>query len=68
LWAGKPGARGGCCLVAWHKVCQPKNLGGLGFHDLRKLNAALRARWLWFQKTDFTKPWSGLSIRIEFFF
>jgi hypothetical protein len=64
LWAGKPGARGGCCLVAWHKVCQPKHLGGLGFHDLRKLNAALRARWLWFQKTDLTKPWSGLSLRV----
>jgi hypothetical protein len=64
LWAGKLGARGGCCLVAWHKVCQPKHLGGLGFHDLRKLNAALRARWLWFQKTDLAKPWSGLSLRV----
>jgi hypothetical protein len=21
LWAGRPGARGGCCLVAWDKVC-----------------------------------------------
>jgi hypothetical protein len=48
LWAGKPDARGGCCLVAWEKICQPKHLGGLGFHDLRKLNASLRARWLWF--------------------
>jgi hypothetical protein len=64
LWAEKPGARGGCCLVAWYKVCQPKHLGGLGFHNLRNFSAALRARWLWFQKTDLTKPWSGLSIRV----
>jgi hypothetical protein len=56
LWAGRLGAHGGCCLVAWDKVCVPKALGGLGFHDLRKLNAALRARWLWFQKTDLQKP------------
>jgi hypothetical protein len=43
LWDGKPDMRGGCCLVAWDTICQPKHLGGLGFHDLRKLNAALRA-------------------------
>jgi hypothetical protein len=41
LWEGKPNAHGGCCLVAWHSICQPKALGGLGFHDLQKLNAAL---------------------------
>jgi hypothetical protein len=44
LWAGKPDARGGCCLVAWDQVCQPKHLGGLGLLNLTKLNAALRAR------------------------
>jgi hypothetical protein len=48
LWAGKVDTRGGCCLIAWEKVCEPTHLGGLGFHNLRKLNAALRARWLWF--------------------
>jgi hypothetical protein len=64
LWAGKPDARGGCCLVAWEKICQPKHLGGLGFHDLRLLNAALRARWLWFQKVDATKPWAGLGLKV----
>jgi hypothetical protein len=64
LWAGKPDARGGCCLVAWEKICQPKHLGGLGFHDLRLLNAALRARWLWFQKVDANKPWAGLGLKV----
>jgi hypothetical protein len=64
LWAGKPDAHGGCCLVAWEKICQPKYLGGLSFHDLRKLNAALHARWLWFQKEDATKPWLGLGLKV----
>jgi hypothetical protein len=49
--------------VAWPKVCQPKALGGLGFHNLRFLNAALCARWIWFQKTD-SKPWSGLHFKV----
>jgi hypothetical protein len=64
LWAGKPEARGGCCLVAWHSICQPKALGGLGFHDLRKLNAALRARWLWFQRSGMDRPWTGISFTV----
>jgi hypothetical protein len=65
LWAGKPDARGGCCLVAWESVCQPKALGGLGLLDLKKLNAALRARWLWFQKADAEKPWSGIGFEVS---
>jgi hypothetical protein len=64
LWAGKEDARGGSCAVAWAKVCQPKALGGLGFHNLRYLNAALRARWIWFQKTDSSKPWSGMQFKV----
>jgi hypothetical protein len=48
LWAGREDAQGGHFLVAWHKVCQPKALGGLGLHNLRWLSAALRVRWLWF--------------------
>jgi hypothetical protein len=64
LWAGKVDTRGGCCLIAWEKVCEPKYLGGLGFHNLRKLNAALRARWLWFQKTDLQKRWARIAFEV----
>jgi mannosylglycoprotein endo-beta-mannosidase len=64
LWAGKHDARGGACRVAWQQVCQPKWIGGLGFHDLHKLNAALRARWLWFQWTDAEKSWAGLRFGV----
>jgi hypothetical protein len=28
------------------------------------MNVALRARWLWLQKTDATKPWSGLDLQV----
>jgi hypothetical protein len=46
LWAGNGDANGGSCAVAWHLVCQPKVLGGLGLHNPRLLNVALRTRWL----------------------
>ncbi|KAM0917393.1 hypothetical protein ACQ4PT_009542 [Festuca glaucescens] len=64
LWVGQEEARGGSCLVAWHSVCQPKSLGGLGFHNLRWLNASLRARWIWFQRTSTAKPWLGLDLAV----
>ncbi|KAM0835468.1 hypothetical protein ACQ4PT_062909 [Festuca glaucescens] len=65
LWVGKDDAQGGHCIVAWHAVCKPKILGGLGLHNLRWLNAALRSRWVWFQKTSLDKPWSGLSFSVR---
>jgi hypothetical protein len=65
LWVGQSDAKGGNCLVAWDSVCQPKTLGGLGFHNLRWLNASLRARWAWLQRTSPGKPWSGLELAIS---
>ena len=64
LWVGREDARGGNCLVAWPAVCQPECIGGLGFHNLRWLNAALRTWWLWLQKMDAHKSWAGLQFRV----
>ncbi|KAM0857846.1 hypothetical protein ACQ4PT_048211 [Festuca glaucescens] len=65
LWTGSEDARGGSCLVAWNQVCQPKHLDGLGFHNLKFLNAALRAKWLWAQKAEGDRPWAGLDIAVS---
>jgi hypothetical protein len=46
--AGKEDARGSNCFEARHSICQPKSLGGLGFHNLRWMNVAMCARWTWF--------------------
>jgi hypothetical protein len=64
LWRGRKEARGGHCLVAWGRVCRPLQLGGLGISSFLELCWALRMRWLWLQKTDPTRPWSDLHIKV----
>ncbi|WVZ96322.1 hypothetical protein U9M48_041977 [Paspalum notatum var. saurae] len=44
--------------------CRPLRFGGLGILDLELLGWALRVRWLWFQKTDSTRPWTGLQVMV----
>ena len=64
LRRGRKEAKGGHCLVAWGKVCRPLQLGGLGISSLPELGWALRMRWLWLQKTDSRRPWTGLPIQV----
>jgi hypothetical protein len=56
--------KGGHYLVAWDKVCTPKEWGGLGIPNLRVTNVALRTRWLWLQRVDESKPWKELNIQV----
>ena len=65
MWVGGEEAQGGNRLVAWPSVCTPRSIGGLGLHNLRWLNAALRARWIWLQKTDTDKSWAGLQFKVQ---
>jgi hypothetical protein len=62
LWAGKATAHGGSCMVAWSRVCAPKEFGGLGVPDLERMGIALRLRWSWLQRTCLDEPWQGLNI------
>jgi hypothetical protein len=39
-------------------------MGGLGIPNLRFMNIALRARWLWLQRVDDSKPWKEFNIQV----
>ena len=65
LWKGRKDVKGGHCLVAWPKVTRPTELGGLGISNLQQLGWALRARWLWLEKTELDKPWAFLPIQVH---
>lgn len=64
LWRGRKNALGGHCLIAWLKVCRPKELGGLGISDLKTLGWSLRMRWVWLQKTEPNRPWADFNIHV----
>ena len=34
-------------LVKWEEVCKPKDMGGLGIHNLALMNKALLCKWWW---------------------
>jgi hypothetical protein len=64
FWRGHKEAKGGHCLVAWDKVCQPIEMGGLGISNLKMLGWALRTRWLWLKKTEPHRPWASLEVQV----
>ena len=65
LWTGTDKVAGGKCSLAWPGVCRPAELGGLGVMDLQLFGYALRMRWLWFRKTDASRPWANLPDSTE---
>ncbi|KAJ1283536.1 hypothetical protein BS78_03G135900 [Paspalum vaginatum] len=65
LWKGRKAVNGGHCPVAWPSVCLPRDLGGLGIHNLTTLGWALRMRWLWLCKTQPDKPWAMFPVAVH---
>lgn len=63
--AGGPAANGGQCMMAWPQITRPLEHGGLGIMDLQVAAQALHIRWLWLQKTDENRPWTGLDIECD---
>jgi hypothetical protein len=49
-------------LIAWNRVQRPLALGGPGIPDLKHMGIALHLRWLWFQRSDPSKPWAKMPI------
>ena len=64
LGRGRREARGGHCVIAWLKVCRPKELGGLRISDLKTLGWSLKMRWIWLQKTEPNRPWADFNIHM----
>ncbi|KAJ1443251.1 Reverse transcriptase zinc-binding domain [Sesbania bispinosa] len=46
IWGSSTSQRN-CHLIAWDKVCKPKQKGGLGFRSLRVLNEAYLLKLAW---------------------
>ena len=65
LWKGRREANGGHCVVAWPKVCRPREPGGLRISDLKPLGIALKARCPWLQRSAPSKPWANLPVQVS---
>ena len=46
--------------VAWDKVCESKDKGGLGVTDIRKFNLALLGKWIWRLKSEKGGVWKDI--------
>ncbi|KAJ1254358.1 hypothetical protein BS78_K077700 [Paspalum vaginatum] len=64
FWAGSDSSVRGKCLVTWPVVSKPTEFGGLGVLDLKLFNVALQTRWLWLQRADENRVWTGLPIKV----
>ncbi|XP_048605398.1 uncharacterized protein LOC125582961 [Brassica napus] len=47
FWWGDGSARRKLPWVAWEKLCQSKENGGMGFHDIERFNQALLGKQAW---------------------
>ncbi|KAJ1689169.1 hypothetical protein LUZ63_013324 [Rhynchospora breviuscula] len=51
-------------LVAWDKLCLPREVGGLGLRNIMLQNQAFLLRWLWFLYNNHTSLWFKTTSKI----
>ncbi|KAJ4813321.1 RNA-directed DNA polymerase (reverse transcriptase)-related family protein [Rhynchospora pubera] len=51
-------------LVAWDKLCMPKEVGGLGIKNIKLQNQAFLLRWLWFLYKNHDSLWFRTTSKI----
>lgn len=45
-------------------MCRPRWVGGLGVLDMKWMNVALQAKWLWLQRVDRNMPWTEFTFSV----
>jgi len=46
--------------ISWKKVCEPREVGGLGILNLRLFNVALLGKWIWHLCSDKGGLWKEI--------
>ena len=61
LWGGIPD-KYEVALISLNKLCHPKDRGGLGLRDPKKINNVLEAKICWKWYIYMNEPWENICI------
>ncbi|KAJ3708007.1 hypothetical protein LUZ61_011712 [Rhynchospora tenuis] len=61
LWGNLSSNNRGLHLLAWDRVCLPKEFGGFGVVNLKLLNISLLLRWLWRISHNPSSQWALIA-------
>ncbi|KAJ4734117.1 RNA-directed DNA polymerase (reverse transcriptase)-related family protein [Rhynchospora pubera] len=64
IWSTNNDGKHKTHLVAWDKLCMPKEVGGLGIKNIKIQNQAFLLRWLWFLYKNHNSLWFRTTSKI----